>query len=149
MVGRLRGIEPLDELVVAGKTLAVSLFTIRYSVSGISNNENPPLTVEYQISIVQRRRQLISGTDRRFAAAADMEPESVRAREECTGESSRRARYPAAVHHCRSCFGTSNMLIPSKQDGHTYIVGGRSFRVCRPRRQAVPRWPLTSSLNSR
>lgn len=94
MVGRLRGIEPLDELVVAGKTLAVSLFTIRYSVSGISNNENPPLTVEYQISIVQRRRQLISGTDRRFAAAADMEPESVRAREECTGESSRRARYP-------------------------------------------------------
>lgn len=53
-----RGVEPLDELVVAGKTLAVSLFTIRYSVSGISSNENPPLTVEYQISIVQRPRQL-------------------------------------------------------------------------------------------
>ncbi|CAM3141277.1 hypothetical protein MYCO108962_01580 [Mycobacterium colombiense] len=82
MVGRLRGVEPLDELVVAGKTLAVSLFTIRYSVSGISSNENPPLTVEYQISIVQRRRQLISGTNRRFAIAADMEPESVRARED-------------------------------------------------------------------
>lgn len=50
---------PLDELVVAGKTLAVSLFTIRYSVSGISSDENPPLTVEYQISTMKRPRQLI------------------------------------------------------------------------------------------
>jgi hypothetical protein len=50
-------VELLDELVVAGKTSAVSLFTIRYSVSAISIIENPPLTVEYQISIVKRRRQ--------------------------------------------------------------------------------------------
>src|SRR6185437_4595213 len=39
------------------KATAVSLFTIRYSVSAISIGENLPLTVEYQISIADRLRQ--------------------------------------------------------------------------------------------
>ncbi|KBZ60889.1 hypothetical protein K875_03840 [Mycobacterium [tuberculosis] TKK-01-0051] len=36
------------------------------------------------------------------------------------------------MHHCRSRFGTSNMLNPSKQNGHSYIFGGRSFRGLPP-----------------
>jgi hypothetical protein len=52
------------------KATAVSLFTIRYSVSAISIGENLPLTVEYQISIADRLRQSALQTPSRPIGAA-------------------------------------------------------------------------------
>lgn len=57
------------------ETIAVSLFTIRYSVSAISIGENLPLTAEYQISTAARLRQSALQTPSRpIGAAANNSP---------------------------------------------------------------------------